>query len=171
MEKRGRNRKEGELREHRRTTRTRRPQIRYHLATTDVICMRVSPLRHGEEKEKEKNRRKGKERSILPYPLHSPSAYLPTFVDLRSRRSVDNRAFVPRAISSFFFFLGIALSLFISPINSVGWRRFLGVTSSSCTDFLVLSVQECVTIFPSLRFFLFLFHYKLDRLSVQRIRI
>lgn len=68
--------------------------------------MRVSPLRHGaEEKKKERGAkgREGEERSILPsvptYTLH-PSVCLPTFADLRSRRSVDN-AIVPRY---FFFF-------------------------------------------------------------------
>lgn len=68
--------------------------------------MRVSPLRHGAEekkKRKEEPRGEGKERSILPsiptYTLH-PSVCLPTFADLRSRRSVDN-AIVPR----YFFFV------------------------------------------------------------------
>lgn len=55
---------EGSLRGHRRTTRTRRPQIRYHLATTDVICMRVSPLRHGlDERKKRKKKMKKKRKS------------------------------------------------------------------------------------------------------------
>lgn len=94
----------GELWGHRRTTRTRRPQIRYHLATTDVICMRVSPLRHEvEKKERTEGERKEKERSILSsiptYTLY-PSTCLPTFADLRSRRSVD-KAIVPRAFSFF----------------------------------------------------------------------
>jgi len=61
--------------------------------------MRVSPLRHGKKRRKSRG---GKERSILSFPLvrFIPRLSLPTFADLRSRRSVDN-AIVPRY---FFFF-------------------------------------------------------------------
>lgn len=54
--------KERNLKGYRRTTRTHRPQIRYHLVTTDVICIRVFSLRHVEveRKRKEIKIKKGK---------------------------------------------------------------------------------------------------------------
>lgn len=120
----------GDPRGHRRTTRTRRPQIRYHLATTDVICMRVSPLRHrtGKREKRKEPRERGKEKSILSsvptYTLYS-SVSLPTFADLRSRRSVDN-AIVPRYF--IFFSPHVAPSLSILRINLIAEIRPRNVT-------------------------------------------
>ena len=133
--------KDGSQRGHRRTTRTRRPQIRYHLATTNVICMRMSSLRHElvrgkkekkrreekrreekQDRQREKNveeREKGKGGSALRlfffffffFCFHPLRS--PTFADLRGWQSVDNTS-----LRNFFFLVGIS---FFTPSRSLSY--------------------------------------------------
>lgn len=114
---------EDSLRGHRRTTRTRRPQIRYHLATTDVICMRVSSLRHGvkrkkrrregeeekrreEEEGEEEERTEGKERSILPFiPTHPRAPTSPSLIEGVDEASITRSCRASFSLFFFFFFV------------------------------------------------------------------
>lgn len=130
------------LRGHRRTTRTRRPQIRYHLATTrrDLHARVPSSSRSGKKNkrkspEEERERETGQRSIFSPvFPLTLPSPLRSIYVDLRSRRSVDN-AIVPRSISfslSFFPFLFFALR-----INSIVEMRLF--TMSHATRAICIS--------------------------------
>jgi len=100
----------GKPRGHRGTTRARRPQIRYHLATTrrDLHARVPSSSRRGEEE-----KRKGQRSIFSPvFPLRcapfTPPIYLRWFKESTRRRSRSVSFFSPFFL---FFFLSSFLSL------------------------------------------------------------